>query len=86
MEAIYAVENKNIIDKLSSVWAFCRNICLCGQHGAAFQRISFMRRNHPNDVICDVLHILVGHDISEAKLVSLLVVDACPKYLLNLQH
>lgn len=62
-----------MIHKLSSVQAFCRNACLCDQHGAAFQRISFMRRNYPSELeqsfglICDVLHILVGHDISEVS-------------------
>lgn len=73
------MENKNVIDKLSSVWALCRNICLCGQHGTAFQRISFMRTNNPNELkqsfslICDVLHILVGHDISEASSLACLL-------------
>ncbi|XP_038010220.1 thyroid transcription factor 1-associated protein 26 isoform X1 [Motacilla alba alba] len=53
--------------------AFCRSACLCDQHGAAFQRMNFMRTNYPNELkqsfslICDVLHILVGLDISEVS-------------------
>lgn len=75
-EAIYAVENKNMIHKLPSVQAFCRNACLCDQHGTAFQRINFMRRNYPNELkqsfspICDVWHILVRHDKSEGSCLS----------------
>lgn len=65
-----------MIHILSSAQAFCGNACLCDQHGIAFQRINCMRKNYPNELkqsfslVCDVLHILVGHDMSEVSCLS----------------